>query len=125
MKSRFWLFQRQGIYYVEDTLTRRQESLGTRERREVERLRNAKNEAVRQPVLGLAQGRAYLAAHDPRMVERTWDEVMADFQWRGQTHAHRRRQRGMRSAPLRLLHRRKLFKTTADDLLVVIHGSIR
>lgn len=90
MKSRFWLFKRQGVFYVEDTRTGKQESLGTRERGEAERLRATKNEAAKQPFLGLALDRAYLAARDPKMVERTWSVVMVDFQQRGLAHTHLR-----------------------------------
>jgi len=120
MKSRFWLFQRQGVFYVEDTLTGKQESLGTRDRSEAERIRCSKNEAAQQPFLGLALGRAYLAAHDPKLIQRTWEVVMDDFRQRGLPHTHRRRERAMRSRPFRLIRHLKLVETTADDLRDVL-----
>ena len=46
MKNRFWLFKRGNTYHVEDSLTRKQESLHTADRREAERLRSAKDDAV-------------------------------------------------------------------------------
>jgi len=48
MKHRFWLFKRQGIFYAEDTFTGKQETLGTRDRKEAERLRATKNDAAAQ-----------------------------------------------------------------------------
>lgn len=72
MKHRYWLFQRKGVFYVEDSLTGRQQSLGTREKREAERLRDTKNEAVQRPSIGLAIGLAHLAAQDLRLVQRSW-----------------------------------------------------
>ena len=88
MKHRYWLFQRKGVFYVEDSLTGKQESLGTRVKREAERLRDIKNEAVQRPFMGLAIGRAYLAAQDPRIVQRTWQVVMDEFSRTGQGHTH-------------------------------------
>jgi len=103
MKHRFWLFRRGRIFYVEDTLTRRQESLGTQSRREAEDLRAAKESAVCQPHANLAIGKAYLAAHDPQLVRRAWRAVMDDFVQRGQEHTHERKRRAMRRVPFRLI----------------------
>lgn len=120
MKHRFWLFKRRGIFYVEDTLTGKQESLGTRDRKEAERLRVTKDDAVVQPFVSLAIGKAYLAAHDPKLVQRNWRVVMDAFVQRGKDHTHQRRERAMRSQPFRLLRDRKLVETTADDLRQVM-----
>ena len=50
MKSRFLLYRRRlgGMFYVEDTETKKQESLGTKIRAEALALFNARNEAARQ-----------------------------------------------------------------------------
>lgn len=120
MKHRFWLFQRRGVFYVEDTLTHRQESLGTRHRAEAERIRLAKESAVVQTHANLAIGKAYLAAHEPQMVRRTWQVVMEEFVSRGLPTTRERKQRGMRSRPFRLLAEKKLVETTADDFRQVI-----
>lgn len=120
MNHRFWLFRRRGIFYVEDTLTRRQESLGTRDLRVAEQLRSAKETAFLQPHATLAIGKAYLAAHDPQLVRRTWRSVMDDFVQRGQDQTRERKVRAMNSAPFRILASRKLVETTADDLRQVM-----
>ena len=53
MKSRFILYRRKlgGVFYLEDTQTSKQESLGTKNRAEATALLNARNESVRQPQL--------------------------------------------------------------------------
>jgi len=62
MKQRFWLFRRGPVFYLEDSETGHKESLRTRDPREAERLRHARNETADRPQLGLTHGRAYLAA---------------------------------------------------------------
>jgi len=51
MKSRFILLHRACVYYTEDTLTRKQHSLRTKDDAEALTLLHSKNEAHRQPVL--------------------------------------------------------------------------
>ena len=59
MKSRFILFRRAGVFYSEDTVTRKQTSLRTKDEAEAVVLLNAKNESFRQPVLNVQIARAY------------------------------------------------------------------
>jgi len=66
MTSRFILFRRAGVFYSEDTTTRKQTSLRTKDEAEATVLLNAKNESFRQPVLNVQIARAYLTAGDPR-----------------------------------------------------------
>lgn len=120
MKHRFWLFQRGKTFYVEDPISGRQTSLGTNDKAEAERLRAAKESAEAQPHANLAIGKAYLSAHDPELVRRTWRAVMNDFVQRGQPHTHQRKRRAMRSAPFRAIADRKLVDTTAVDFLKVL-----
>jgi hypothetical protein len=68
MKRRYILYRRKrgGMFYIEDTETRKQESTGTRNRAEATSVLNARNESIRQPhcnsggaaAAGLARGRA-------------------------------------------------------------------
>jgi hypothetical protein len=53
MKNRFILFRRNGVFYSEDTTSRKQVSLHTKDKDEAQTLLHAKNESVRQPVLNL------------------------------------------------------------------------
>jgi hypothetical protein len=70
--DRFRLFRRRKVFYAQDSITGKQESLRTKDRKTVERWLLAKNEAHAHPVINLGVARAHLLAHDPRMNERTW-----------------------------------------------------
>ena len=65
MNNRYWLFQRRGVFYLEDANTRQKESLRTRNRREAERIRDARNQAAERPNLGIAMAKAYLTLTIP------------------------------------------------------------
>src|SRR5271165_573586 len=83
MKTRFILFKRAGVFYSEDTTTRKQHSLRTKDEAEALTLLHSKNEAHRQPVLNLHIARTYLTASDPAMGQRTWQSVMEQMQTHG------------------------------------------
>jgi len=78
MKQRFILYRRKvgGMYYIEDTETRKQESLGTKDRAEAKSLLNARNESVRQPQLNFHIAKAYLAGTDSGVSTRTWQNAL-------------------------------------------------
>ena len=78
MKSRFILYRRKlgGRFYVEDTQTKKQESLGTKIRSEAIILLNARNESARQPQLNLQIAKAYLAGSDNGITTRTWQNAI-------------------------------------------------
>lgn len=120
MKNRFWLFRRHGVFYLQDATTRRKESLQTRDRREAERLRDARNDAAGNPGLGIALAKAYLCAHDPEMAQRTWEHVIEQFCARGKPQTQAHRQRVVRCPVFELIRKRKLLETTAQDFLAVL-----
>lgn len=66
MKTRFILFRRAGVFYSEDTVTRKQHSLCTKDEAEALTILHSKKEAHRQPVLNLQIARTYLTAIDLR-----------------------------------------------------------
>src|SRR5947208_16705581 len=78
MKNRFRLYRRMtgGAFYVHDSETGKQESLGTRDRAEATSLLNARNESVRQPQLNLQIAKAYLAGTDSGVSTRTWQNAL-------------------------------------------------
>ena len=78
MKRRYILYRRKrgGMFYIEDTETRKQESTGTRNRAEATSLLNARNESVRQPQLNLQIAKAYLAGTDSGVATRTWQDAL-------------------------------------------------
>jgi hypothetical protein len=77
MKRRYILYRRKrgGMFYIEDTETRKQESTGTRNRAEATSLLNARNESIRQPQLNLQIAKAYLAGTDSGVSKRTWQDA--------------------------------------------------
>jgi len=79
MKSRFILFRRAGVFYYEDTTTKKQLSLRTKDEREALTLLHAKNESHRQPTLNRQIARTYLAATDADAAKRTWQVPMDEM----------------------------------------------
>jgi len=114
-KHRFWLYRRAGVYYLQDSETRKRESLNTRNRREAEQIRVARNQASDHPQVGIALAKAYLMAQDPELAERTWQHVIDEFCSRGKPQTRARRRRATNRAPLNRLAERKLVETTADE----------
>jgi hypothetical protein len=81
MKERYQLVQRSdrgGTCYCLDTQTGSRPSLKTKDRKEAKRLVQHKNEALKNPHINRKIGMAYLSAVDPKLVTRTWQDVMAD-----------------------------------------------
>jgi hypothetical protein len=83
MKTKFTMFRRGAMFYMQDSATGKQTSLRTKDEAEANSLLNARNAAQQQPTLNLHLARAYLTASDPAFVERTWQTVMQQLQSRG------------------------------------------
>ena len=75
MKTKYTMFRRGEMFYMQDSATGKQTSLHTKDETEAKSLLEARNAAQRQPVLNLHLARAYLTASDPAFVERTWSVV--------------------------------------------------
>ena len=76
MKQRFILFRRADVFYCEDTTTRKQTSLHTKDRDDALRVLHAKNEAELQPAINLQIARAYLTASDAADRGRVREQVV-------------------------------------------------
>lgn len=76
MKQRYILFRRGPMFYCEDTTTRKQASLKTRDEGEAVTLLSAKNEAARHTDMNLQIAQVYLQHSDPTLAKRTWQDVM-------------------------------------------------
>jgi hypothetical protein len=77
MTDKYRIFRRaSGVWYLEDKENHNQVSLRTCVEADAKRLLQARNEAVRQPAINIQIARAYLTASDPKLVTRTWQEVM-------------------------------------------------
>src|SRR5512137_778654 len=77
MKNEFGLIKRPwGVYYLKNKTTGEQTSLKTHNRAEAQRLLQAHNETKSQPHFNLALARVYINGADPKLITRTWQEVM-------------------------------------------------
>jgi hypothetical protein len=113
--------RRNGVFYWQENDSSKQGTLRTTDRRKAERLLNAMNESHRQPTLNLNLARAYLAAHDPRMAQRTWQTVMDEMATHGIPTTQHRCARGFRSKAYDPIRNKPLLQTTGADLLAIIH----
>ena len=114
-RQRYWLYRRGGVYYLHDSETGKRETLETRDRREAERLRAARNETANKPALGLAMAKAYLAAYDPTLAEHTWRDAIAEFCARGKPQTRFRRERACQCKTFDLIRNKRLIETTPED----------
>lgn len=109
------MFRRGAVFYCEDRTTGQQRSLLTRDEAEARKLVQAKNDAVNQPLMNLVMAKTYLAAKDPKLIIRTWADVMARFCDRSNDNTRKRHERVVRTKPMQFLRDKKLIETTADD----------
>src|SRR5438477_6453213 len=124
VQLKYRLFRRRnGVFYWQENDSSKQGTLRTNERREAERLLNAMNESHRQPTLNLSLARAYLAAHDPGMASRTWQEVMNEMATHGIPTTQERCARAFRSKAYDSLRHRPIVQTTAAELLAILHAN--
>ncbi len=120
MKHRYRMFRRAGVFYVHNNETGKQESLRTKDEAEAEQLLHAKNHSSSSPHLNLAMAKVYLTAHDPRLVQRTWNDVMKQYSARGKESTRERNERGWRSTAFDPIRNKPLLETTSEDLLAVM-----
>jgi len=119
MKTKFTMFRRGAMFYMQDSATGKQTSLRTKDEAEASSLLNARNAAQQQPTLNLHLARAYLTASDPAFVERTWQTVMQQLQSRGKDSSRERYASVFKSASFDGLRNKKLLETTTDDFFAV------
>jgi integrase len=115
MQNRYTMFRRGAVFYCEDRTTGQQKSLLTRDEAEARRILQAKNDAVNLPLMNLVLAKTYLAAQDPKLITRTWADVMQMFCERGKAPTRMRHERVIRTKPMQFLRNKRLVETTADD----------
>jgi integrase len=120
MQNRFTMFRRGTMFYCEDRTTGQQKSLLTRDEAEAQRIIQAKNDAVNLPQMNLVMAKTYLSAQDPKMITRTWADVMERFCDRSHPSTRMRHERVVRTKPMKFLKAKRLIETTADDFFAAI-----
>ena len=124
MKRRFILYRRKrgGMFYLEDTQSKKQESLHTRNRADAVSVLNARNESTRQPQLNLQIAKAYLSGTDSSVTTRTWQtaiEALTNSKSGANQHRWRIAARDKAFAPLLP---RVIIETPGELLLNVIQA---
>ncbi len=114
------MYRRKGIYYIHDHLTGKQQSLGTRSRKDALRLFAAKNEAHQQPVLNLQLARVYLTATDPALAVRTWNDVILEIIKTKHGHTQIRWEVARKDHAFDLIRPLTLLETRAEHFLRVL-----
>lgn len=122
MKNRFRLFlRRNGTYYCENCDTGQQLSLGTKDHADAVKLLAAKNNSYQNPSLNLALGKTYLAAHDPKLVSRTWAVAFDLWVSTGKKQStFDRKAKAIKTAAFRHLAAKPITQTTSDELMEAI-----
>jgi hypothetical protein len=123
MKQRYWLFKRGKTFYVQDSQTKEQKSLGTKDKAEALRLLEVKIQSAANPAFSRALLNACITAHDPEYLSRTWQTVMDQMVTHGKPQSKARALRAFRSNDLKLLARKKLLETTSSDFLRIVSSN--
>ena len=123
MKQRFILYRRSnGTYYCEDTQTRKQQSLKTKNEADAITLLHSKNEAFRQPILNQQIALAYLSASDSDAAKRTWQFPMSEMTSTKTGDTHERYLRAMLDPAFVLIRDLTLLETRAEHFLKVLRA---
>jgi integrase len=124
VQLKYRLYRRRNrTFYWQENSSKKQGTLRTTDKREAERLLNAMNESHRQPTINLNLARAYLAAYDPKMAQRTWQAVMDEMATHGIPSTQVRCARGFRSTAYGPIRSKPIVQTTGEDLLAIIHAN--
>jgi integrase len=122
MKRRYILYQRGQTFYCEDTSSRKQTSLRTKDRAVAMRLLHARNEAEQQPAINLQIARAYLVASDPQIATRNWQYVMDETAKLKQGPTHERWERAMRDKAFENIRHLPVLETRPEHFLRVLEN---
>ena len=117
MKPKFRLFRRGKTFWCEDTESRRQQSLGTKNKADATRLLHGRNEAHAVPFANLQMARAYMMAADPKAPTRTWGDVFEEIIKLKHGETQRRWRIAAKDKALPEMLKRPLIETRAEHLL--------
>ncbi len=123
MKTRYRLIRRSsrgGMFYCVDKQTGKPASLHTTNEDEARQIVEAKNAAIRQPVLNLQIAKAYIAGSDSGINTRTWQQAIEAVTNTKQGANKERWQRVVKDRALLPLLPRVLIETPGEQLLRVL-----
>jgi len=121
MKARFRLYRRHGgVFYVFDRQSGKRESLSTADPHVAARLLHAKNEAHEAPLINRHIARAYLAASDPEISKRTWQDAMEAHVRTKKGECRHRWETAIKDPAFDLLRKVLNFETQPDQFLRVL-----
>ncbi len=126
MKNRYRVFRRGwGTFYCEDLVTKKQTTLGTRDKDEAFRLVAAKNETEEAPAFSLHLARVYWKAGDPAAAQRTWQHVMDEIPKLKTGETQHRWLTAIKDKALGSIRNMVVLETQAEHFLKVLeNGSI-
>jgi len=119
-KQRYWLYRRSGVFYLHDSQTGVRESLETRDKRQAEQIRTTRNMTCERPVIGMSLAKAYLASQDPKLLARTWQDVVDEFCTHGKSETQVHNKAVSNRNPQNRLRSQKLLETTAEDIMTIL-----
>jgi len=123
MKTRYRLVRRgvrNGAFYCVDTKTGKRTSLRTGNEDEARQIINAKNQALRQPVLNMQIAKAYLYGTDNGIATRTWQQALDALIASKKGENQNRWKRGGKEKPFDLIRDQIVIETDGETLLKVM-----
>jgi len=86
-----------------------------------QRLVRAKNDAAVQPALNITIAKAYLIGADPRLMERTWSEVVTEMYSGKKESSRLRMERAFKNRAFNRIRPMKVIETRAEDFFGVLN----
>lgn len=121
MKLRYRMFRRRnGCFFLEDSVTRKQESLRTKNKAQASALLAERNKAHENPELCRHMAKTWLAAASPGLANRTWEDVVEQIIKSKTGETAVRWQRAWKDCALNSLSKLKLMETSAEHFLSVL-----
>ena len=115
MTQRYRKFKRAwGMWYAFDNLTGNSISLKTRVKIEAEKKVAAMNEIERVPSISLGLAKVYLNATDPKLVTRTWQDVMEHIVVREKDETRHRWETAIKDKNFDCIRNRRVVETRPE-----------
>jgi hypothetical protein len=121
MRQRYTMFKRNNaIFFIEDRLLHKQESLRTRDQEAALRILTAKkSEAYRRPAINLQLAQVYLQRGDPEFGIRTWQTVRVEIVNLKRANTRPRWEYAIKEKAFNLIRSQPLLRTTVEHFLRV------